>query len=79
MPGSFADRIDSLDVLPVRCPRCSEAQNTLEGAVDPLAPGARIRCMVCGHAFEAEEYRRLLDERLREFQGRRIGARAETT
>ena len=67
------DTLFRTDIVPVRCPRCGEAQNTLDGHVDPLAPTAQVACMVCGHAFQQAEYRRLLDERLTELSGRRIG------
>ena len=67
MAASSGDTLLDTDILPVRCPRCGEAQNTLDGALDPRAPGAEIGCMVCGHTFDAAEYGRLLDERRREF------------
>lgn len=61
------------DILPVRCPECGEAQNTLEGANDPLAAQAHVGCMVCGYVFEATEYRQLLTERQHEFASLQIG------
>jgi len=61
------------DILPVKCPNCGEAQNTLDGAVDPLAPTARIGCMVCNYVFGADEYRSLLAARRQEFDALRIG------
>lgn len=61
------------DILPVKCPQCGEAQNTLDGAADPLSPGARVGCMVCNYVFGADEYRRLLAERQKEFAALRIG------
>lgn len=45
-------------ILPVPCPKCGERQNTLRGGFDPdREPFGRVSCMVCGHAFTAEEYR----------------------
>lgn len=74
MPRSFDPSLMSLDVVPVRCPRCGEAQNTLDGATDPGAAAARVGCMVCGYTFEPLEYRRLLDARLLELQRLAIGS-----
>lgn len=51
-----ADNLMSLDIVPVPCPVCGEAQNTMDGATDPMAPAARIGCMVCGHVFAPTEY-----------------------
>lgn len=68
----MADNLHSIDIVPVRCPKCGEAQNTVGGAKDPLSPDAEVGCMVCGYAFDAGEYRRLLGERLTELDGVRI-------
>ncbi len=65
--------LTSIEILPVKCPQCGEAQNTLDGATDPLSPGAEVGCMVCNYVFGADEYRRLLAERQREFEGLHIG------
>ncbi len=47
------------DIVPVPCPRCGEAQNTCEGGFDPgKEPFGGVNCMVCGHVFTADEYRR---------------------
>lgn len=67
------DSLTRTDILPVKCPQCGEAQNTLDGAQDPLSSGASVGCMVCNYVFGAEEYRRLLAERQREFEGVQIG------
>lgn len=67
------DTLASTDILPVKCPSCGEAQNTLDGAADPLAEGAHVGCMVCGYVFGAEEYRQLLAERQHEFRSLQIG------
>lgn len=76
MPVAGADSsLMSTDILPVKCPQCGEAQNTLDGSQDPLADGAHIGCMVCNYMFGAEEYRRLLAERQREFEGLQIGGK----
>ncbi len=46
-------------LYPVPCPQCDEAQNVLPGGFDPnAAPFGPVTCMVCGHAFSADEYRR---------------------
>ncbi|MEX0693884.1 MAG: hypothetical protein WD075_05530 [Rhodospirillales bacterium] len=71
-PPSQAELLRT-DILPVRCPGCGEAQNTLEGAVDPLSQGARVGCMVCGYVFGTAEYRQLLDERQQEFASLQLG------
>jgi len=73
MAGFTDELLMRTDILPVKCPGCGEAQNTLDGAADPLSPQARVGCMVCGYAFGTEEYRTLLAERQREFQTLRIG------
>ena len=74
--SNAADNLMSLDIVPVRCPVCGEAQNTLDGATDPVTPGARIGCMVCGHAFEADEYLRLSIERRAELDSAGIDPKA---
>ncbi len=71
-----ADNLMSLDIVPVRCPVCGEAQNTLDGATDPMAPGARIGCIVCGHVFEAAEYRQLSAARRAELDSASIDTKA---
>ena len=73
MAGFTDDLLMRTDILPVKCPGCGEAQNTLEGAVDPLSPMARVGCMVCGYVFGADEYRTLLAERQREFKSLQLG------
>lgn len=73
MAGFTDDLLMRTDILPVKCPGCGEAQNTLDGAVDPLSPMARVGCMVCGHVFGPAEYRALLAERHREFEALQIG------
>jgi len=47
----MTDNLHSIEIVPVRCPQCGEAQNTMNGGKDPLAPDARVGCMVCGYAF----------------------------
>lgn len=69
-----SDTLTQVDILPVRCPRCGEAQNTLEGSLDPLSDQAHVGCMVCGYTFTSSEYRRLLGERQQEFASLRINA-----
>lgn len=71
---TVTDNLTSTDIVPVKCPRCGEAQNTSDGGLDPLALDASVGCMVCGYTFEAAEYRRLLGERLQQLAGLRIGA-----
>ena len=71
-----ADNLMSLDIVPVPCPICGEAQNTLDGATDPMAPEARIGCMVCGHAFAPAEYQQLSIERRAELDAAGIDAKA---
>ena len=66
------DNLTSLDIVPVKCPRCGEAQNTSDGGTDPLALDASVGCMVCGYSFDPAEYRRLLGERLQELADVRI-------
>lgn len=73
MAAGKEDSLTRTDILPVKCPQCGEAQNTLDGAQDPLSPAASVGCMVCNYMFSADEYRRLLAERQREFEGLRIG------
>jgi len=73
MPAGPDDTLSRTDILPVKCPQCGEAQNTLDGAQNPLSPSASVGCMVCGYVFGTDEYRRLLAERLREFEGLQIG------
>ncbi|GEM_PF-515150 len=74
--SNAAENLMSLDIVPVRCPVCGEAQNTLDGGSDPIAPGARIGCMVCGHAFEAAEYLQLSIERRAELDSASIDPKA---
>lgn len=54
----------STEIVPVECPQCGEAQNTVENATDPTAPEAQVACMVCNYQFDNDEYRRLLETRL---------------
>lgn len=50
------------NLRPVPCPRCGQAQNTMPGGFDPeREPFGPVRCMVCGHEFSPEEYRRGLE------------------
>lgn len=70
----MTDNLHSIEIVPVRCPQCGEAQNTMNGGIDPLAPDAKIGCMVCGYAFAPPEYRRLLAERHQEFATVRAAA-----
>ncbi|MBO6519021.1 MAG: hypothetical protein JJ900_13380 [Rhodospirillales bacterium] len=65
--------LTSIEILPVKCPQCGEAQNTLDEGTDPLSRDAAVGCMVCNYVFSADEYRRLLAERQREFEGLHIG------
>ncbi|MDP4796640.1 MAG: phage terminase large subunit family protein [Rhodospirillales bacterium] len=73
MPSLAQTALLSTDILPVRCPACGEAQNTLEGAADPLAEKAQVSCMVCGYVFGAAEYRQLLAQRQQEFALLQLG------
>ncbi len=73
MPSFSQAALLRTDILPVRCPACGEAQNTLEGASDPLAEQAHVGCMVCGYVFDAAEYRQLLAERQQEFALLQLG------
>ena len=41
--SNAADNLMSLDIVPVRCPVCGEAQNTLDGATDPMTAGRADR------------------------------------
>lgn len=51
------------NIPPVRCPGCGQRQNRFGTAFDPDAePFGPVDCMVCGHAFEREEYVTLLTE-----------------
>lgn len=68
------DTLKEVDILPVRCPRCGEAQNTLEGSHDPFSDQAQVGCMVCGYTFTSVEYRQLMAERQQEFAPLRIKA-----
>ena len=70
-PASQAELLRT-DILPVRCPGCGEAQNTLKGALDPLSQGAQVGCMVCGYVLGSAEYRQLLAERQQEFASLQI-------
>ncbi len=70
---SPSDNLTSVDIVPVKCPRCGEAQNTSDGTTDPLALDAQVGCMVCGYRFDAGEYRRLLGERLERMVGLKLG------
>ena len=73
MPTTRDDTLMRTDILPVKCPNCGEAQNTLDGADDPLSASARVGCMVCNYVFGAEEYRAALAARQQEFETLRIG------
>ena len=75
MTAARDDMIGDTNILPVKCPGCGEAQNTLDGAADPFAADATVGCMVCGHIFGADEYRTLLAERQREFQTLQVGSK----
>lgn len=72
MAPASQDDLLRTDILPVRCPGCGEAQNTLKGAIDPLSQGAQVGCMVCGYVFGSAEYRQLLVERQQEFASLQI-------
>ena len=75
MAAGSDESLTRTDILPVKCPQCGEAQNTLDGAEDPLSPGASVGCMVCNYIFDADESRRLLLERQREFEGLQISGK----
>ena len=66
------DTLLDTDILPVQCPRCSEAQNTLVGTTDPFALDAKIGCMVCGYTFGPGEYRELLGKLQAAFAGLQV-------
>lgn len=66
------DTLLDTDILPVECPRCAEAQNTLQGTTDPFALDAQIGCMVCGYKFGPGEYRELLGKRQTAFSSLQI-------
>lgn len=61
------DTLKSADIVPVQCPQCSEAQNTIDGILTDTFDTANIGCMVCGYQFDPVEYRRLLAERQLDF------------
>ena len=45
------------ELIPVKCPACNEAQNTMIDGFDPrLEPFGPVDCMVCGHQFSRDEY-----------------------
>ncbi|PPR77813.1 MAG: hypothetical protein CFH06_01085 [Alphaproteobacteria bacterium MarineAlpha3_Bin5] len=45
------------ELIPVNCPSCGEAQNTMPDGFDPrLEPFGPVECMVCGHNFSQDEY-----------------------
>ena len=47
----------ALDIMPVPCPHCGEAQNVIPGGFDPEAqPFGPVSCMVCGRKFSRDEY-----------------------
>ena len=59
-------------ILPVACPQCGESQNRAPGGFDPdREPFSPVYCMVCGHAFTADEYRGGLVQAIREVRERR--------
>lgn len=66
------DTLLDTDILPVQCPRCGEAQNTMQGSTDPFALDAEIGCMVCGYSFGPGEYRELLGKRQSDFAGLQV-------
>lgn len=44
-------------LLPVSCPRCGEAQNTMPVGFDPdKVPFQNVSCMACGRVFSQKEY-----------------------
>ncbi len=69
------DTLKSADILPVKCPQCGEAQNTVDGILRASLDTASVGCMVCGYQFTPDEYRRLLAERQREFASLQLGDR----
>jgi predicted Zn-ribbon and HTH transcriptional regulator len=57
----------TLPLLPVRCPKCSEAQNTTPGNFDPSnEPFGPVNCMACGYEFMQAEYLKELETSRRE-------------
>ncbi|OHC80066.1 MAG: hypothetical protein A3B62_05380 [Rhodospirillales bacterium RIFCSPLOWO2_01_FULL_65_14] len=63
----------AIEIMPVPCPHCGEAQNVTPGGFDPEAePFGPVTCMVCGRKFSQDEYLAGLKERLagRRRQGR---------
>ena len=62
------------DLVPVPCPACSQAQNSLPGnfSLDATSFGPVI-CVVCGHEFSREEYLQGRAQRLAEWPPLREG------
>lgn len=73
MNGVKGDTLKSADILPVQCPQCGEAQNTVNGILTDTFDAANVGCMVCGYQFDQSEYRRLLADRQREFASLQLG------
>ncbi len=67
------DTLKSADILPVQCPQCGEAQNTVDGILTETLDTANVGCMVCGYQFDHNEYRRLLADRQRAFVSLQLG------
>jgi len=67
------DTLKSADILPVQCPQCGEAQNTVDGILSDNLDTSNVGCMVCGYQFESNEYRRLLADRQLEFASLQLG------
>jgi len=62
----------ALEIMPVPCPHCGEAQNVTPGGFDPEAePFGPVSCMVCGRKFGRDEYLTGLRARLGERARRR--------
>jgi hypothetical protein len=63
------------DLVPVPCPACGQAQNSLPGdfSLDAASFGPVI-CVVCGHEFSREEYVQGRRQRLAEWPPLRDGA-----
>ena len=61
------------NIVPVTCPRCKERQNKLIGGFHPdRKPFGGAACMVCGHGFTEDEYRRGLAAAQTDLAARRI-------
>ncbi len=57
------------ELIPVKCPNCGEAQNTMPDGFDPrLDPFGPVDCMVCGHHFSRDEYLKGLELRRLEME-----------